>query len=165
MEKIFYSFVIISCLFTRYSFAQGQAPVVKAYGFYMIPMPGTIRVDDNGRPVDKRDTVFNLYVETKGNNIHWERAWKNGSSFAVIPSRVNMAKVLVGESLSEKKKIELSPQKGGLLWQLELSDDSKHQKAPQRLSGAEVLLKGKWKNKTFYYKIKSLSELASPLYQ
>ncbi len=165
MKKIFYFFLIIACLFTLPSCAQSKPPLAKVYGFYVIPIPGTIRVDESGRPVDKRDTVFNVYIETKASDIHWHRAWKNGRSFAVTAFPVNAAKAVVGESRAGQRKIELSAQKGSALWQLELSDDTKHEKAPQRLLGSEVLLKGQWKNKTFYYKIKSLTELASPQYQ
>ncbi|QEC55349.1 hypothetical protein [Flavisolibacter ginsenosidimutans] len=138
--------------------------MVKARGYFMIPTPGTIAVDDSGNPLNaSRDTVFTLYVETKSKTVKWERAWKNGRSFALIPSQINKEEI-VGTAKKDNGKIVIAPGNSNTLWRLELADDQKKEKLPQAAQQG-ILLKGRSGNKPFYIVIKSLTELASPEYQ
>ena len=131
----------------------------------MIPTPGTIAVDDNGRPLHAhRDTVFSLYVETKNNAVKWERAWKNGRSFTLIPFKIT-GKEIVGPAKSGDKKIEMAAGNGNTLWKLELADDLQKQKPPKPATPDGILLKAKNGNQLLYIEIKSLTELASPEFQ
>jgi hypothetical protein len=144
---------------------QSNKDVIKACGYFMIPTPGTIAVDDNGRPLNPfRDTVFTLYVETKSNSIKWERAWKGGRSFNVIPLKIGQGEI-VGKSKTGEKKVEASAGKGNTLWKLELADDTQKQKAPKPASHRGILLKAMNGKRPLYIEIKSLVELSSPEYQ
>lgn len=164
MKKFVYTVILAVCFYTVPSCAQTKIPVVKADAFYTIPVPGTIAVDENGQPRNnKRDTVFSIFAETKETNINWEKAWTNGHSYSLTSVNKTNSKIEIGEGAT--KKITLTPQSGNTIWQLELSNDQKNEKPPQRLSAMEILLKGQWKNKSFFYKIKSAKELPSPMYQ
>ncbi len=164
MNKMIYTLIFCTNFFALSSCAQTKNLIVRSDAYYVIPIPGNIPVDDNGNPLElKRDTVFTVYIEAKSSGIQWEKAWKNGRYFSIIPAVIKKSKVEVGETKTENKKIVLTPQKGNTLWQLELSDDNKHQKSPQSLLSGGILLKGKWNNQSsFFHKITRLTEMASP---
>lgn len=156
------------CLFitTFQACAQVKNTVVKSNAFFMIPMPGTVPVDEQGNEVrPQRDTVYFIYVETKEKDIKWERAWKNGRSFSVIPSALREAKTVITSGLGGNQKIRISPADGNTVWQIELSDDQQKAAAPQPLKAGEILLIGKEKGKAFYVTINTVTEIASPEYQ
>lgn len=146
--------------------AQVKITVVNSSAFYMIPSPGTIAVDEKGNELPPpRDSVFYLYVETKGSNIQWERAWKDGRSFSVLPVAVNQQRVQVGTDAMKNRNIQLSPASGNTLWQIELSDDLQRNKPPKTVTPHEILLKGIEAGRPVYVTIKSLTQIASPEYQ
>lgn len=146
--------------------AQTKTAGIKAKGFFVVPMPGTIPVDQNGNPMKlNRDTVFYVYAESAGRSLQWERAWHGDRSFTLIPNPVKEGKADVGEAKSNGRKIQIIPAKGATLTQLELADDEKRTKPPQRIKPNYALLKYRWNKKAYYVLVGPLTELQSPLYQ
>jgi hypothetical protein len=165
MEKYLYSLLLIACFYTLPSCAQVKVPVAQVRGYFMIPIPGMVAVDENGRELNnQRDTVVTIYVEVTDSSVKWRKAWRAGRSFSLISYPVNKGQFIVGKTIHDEN-IVLTPQHGNTLFQLQISNDKKYEKSPQRVTGTEILLEGKWKNKLFYYKIKTLAQVASPLYQ
>jgi hypothetical protein len=152
-------------MFFLQSCAQINKAIVKSTGYFFIPTPGTIAVNDKGEPLPgKRDSVFLLFVEIKADNIQWESAWKDGRSFILTATKVK-AKVTIGQTKARNQKVEVLPPSPNTLWQLTLSDDEKRSLAPQITTPDEILLKGRIKNENVFVRVRPLIELTSPLYQ
>ncbi len=148
------------------SCAQLNKSIVKASAFYTVRTPGTIPVDDAGQPLAMQlNKVYNLFLEVKDSSLEWIKAWTGDKVFNLIPIAVKGRSAVIGKKRAGGKEIVMTAGEGNFLVQLELSPNNTYQKAPQALKQDDVLLQGKWKGKPFYYKIPTVTELASPEYQ
>ena len=140
----------------------GKKIVKNAYAYTSIRMPGTLPVDENGRPLYKGpDTSTLIYVETVRDGIVWEHAWSGNKSFSINPVLVNNIPVELGNTKSTGEWVVVSPKQGGKIWQL-LLVPSENLVSPETLKQGEILLQGKYKDKQFTRKITSVPEVAGP---
>jgi hypothetical protein len=117
--KQFY-FLLIAITFSVFSFAQTEG-ASKIYGYRQKVMPGTVRVDDNGREV-KRPTQYNYFIYLASNTkVKPIEIWINGVAYSPIVNHVsttpveyinptsgdNKPNVLVPKT--SKKVLQLSP--------------------------------------------------------
>lgn len=160
--KIIHSFYFV---FLVTVFAGCNTPnkiVKKTYAYTSIRMPGTIPVDENGKPLYKGpDTSTLVFVETVRDGIIWEHAWYGNRSFNVNSVRVDNVPVELGINKTTGEKIMLMPMNDGQLWQL-LLEPSAYLVTPEELKQGEVLLEGKYKDKKFTKKISGITELSGP---
>jgi len=140
----------------------GKKIIKNAYAYTSIRMPGTIPVDENGKPLYKGpDTSTLVYVESIRDGIVWEHAWFGDKSFTINPVPVNNLPVELGNNKSTGEWVVVKPQMGGKIWQLVLVP-SENSASPQTLKQDEILLQGKYKDKEFTRKISPVSEVKGP---
>jgi hypothetical protein len=146
---------ILSC-------SQTKTAVKNVYAFRAVKNRGTIAVDENGKPLTPAvDTLHIIYVETDGQGIVWEHAWKNNKTYNISAMQVSERPVEVGKEKGTQKNILINPSKGTQVWILELSP-SDHIDPPKGTNPATILLRFKVKGKTFYRTITNQKELSVP---
>ena len=147
MKKGFLYF--ICCLFILGAQAQTSS-IRKAYAFYKPINYGQQMVDLQGNPVERKDTAWFVYLETKGSpEPVIKSTWLKGRYFTASVYPVQGSKETVGMLANGRKKI-ITAQRGYKLWRVEL------QSAPTgiRLKGAaQNLLIGTFNKKAFQYKL------------
>ena len=156
MIKVFsYKFFLTPFISHLISCAQTKQVVKNTYSFYKQRFPGKLKTDENGKPFPvKPDTTIIVYVESISEHIEWEAAWQNGRSFSILDQKIIPAPFEAGKLYSEDKKITLFTSAGNFLWQLNLYPEPKQQVAPdEKVNKHEILLKGKFKNKSFFQKL------------
>jgi hypothetical protein len=147
------------------SSAQASKTVIRATAFFTVPTPGTIMVDENGNPRQtQRQKVYTVFVEIKGTTPAWTKAWTDNKTFSVLARPVSGGSAVAGKRKTDDKRLVVKSSGGNVLQQLEFSP-AIDQRSPQLVGPNEILLAGRVKGKTFYYKISALTELASPEYQ
>jgi hypothetical protein len=126
-------------------------------------MAGTIRTDDNGKPVNSGITFHHLlFVETdslKGSPV-WEMAWIDQTPYSIQPVKINTSQV-IGETIGGGD-VRITVTKGNQLWQLMLSSKKDSIRSPdlqEKIKKSKILLSGTWKDKPFTYKISKEREL------
>src|SRR5919107_1847641 len=98
MKKYICPVLLIACFYALTSCAQVKVPISKAHGYFVIPIPGIVAVDENGRELNnQRDTVIHVYIEVADKSIKWEKAWKGDRSFSLMAFPVTNEKAVVGK--------------------------------------------------------------------
>lgn len=158
MKKIYLSILLLVFLISC-----SRNGIVKTYSYVKKSVPGTVRVDDNGRPVNSGITFHHLlFVETdslKG-SPEWGMAWIDQNSYSVQPVKINTNQV-IGKTM-EGQDVRIGAKKGNQLWQLVLSakiDSAKSPDLAEKIKKSKILLSGTWKDKPFTYKISKEREL------
>ena len=156
-------FVLFLCINGFVSLAQIKYKVYNILGVYTEKLPGNIPVDENGKSLFKgADTLITIYVETSGKGHEWETAWWGSKNYSITSSLILQTPYEAGTNAIDDKKIILKPATGNKLWKLSLQVCEKKIYPPQKLNPGQVLLKGKYLNKTFFRKIDSLVQLTVP---
>jgi hypothetical protein len=133
--------------------AQSKTVIKKVHSFYTERMPGNIRADQNGEPLEmKPDTAFIVYVELSSKLITWDSAWKNDRVYLIIAQLISPTPFDAGTTKMDNRKIIIAPAKGNYLWQLYLQPLKELRTAPQTLKESEILLKGKFKRRSILQK-------------
>jgi hypothetical protein len=131
-------------------------------GFYIEKLPGNIPVDENGNSSFKGpDTLITIYVETSGKEPDWKMAWWGSKNYSITSSLISQTQYEVGTTIKDNKKIFLNPAKRNKLWKLNLQVSDKKVYLPQVIKKGQLLLKGKYLNKTIYRKINTLVQLTT----
>lgn len=150
------------CINSSISFSQSSYGIKNIQGFYTEKLPGNIPVDENGNSLFKGpDTLIVIYVETSGKGPEWKMAWWGGKNYSITSSLILQTLYEAGTKLKDSKRIILSPAKGNKLWKLSLQVCEKKIYLPQKIKPGQLLLKGKYLNKTIYRKIDSLVQLTT----
>jgi hypothetical protein len=144
-------------------FSQKNNGVIHIYAYYEQHMPGNIRVDEKGEPIQKGSSFVDLiYVETSSDEIKWDTGWKNGKTFSINTILITQVPYEVGRKKSNREKIILTPAKGNQLWQLELQPAEQPKISPIKAKKGEIILKGKYRGKIILKKINTGIELYVP---
>jgi hypothetical protein len=151
------SFFLISIV----SGAQQNYGIKKVDAFFKEHLPGNIPVDADGNSLyHGPDTIYTIYIETKGNSPDWTTAWKNSRSFSISTTIIKETPFEVGISKLTNKKIILKPAPGNKLWLLELEKNSISSKPPVKTKRGEIILQEKSGKKIVIRRISRLTELA-----
>jgi hypothetical protein len=161
---VFLFLTLVSSCASRYGISNAKAYVQKA-------VAGTIRADDNGRPMTRGVSEHRLiFIETDTSRAtpQFSAAWVKERPFSVQPVPVNRAQQSIGQT-PDGKEVILSAKEGHQLWQLLLTpkdglkaDDATLQ---EKIRNNAVVLTGKWKNKEFTYTIPNEEQLQMIFYQ
>ena len=143
------------------SCAQQKKLVHNTYAFFEQRFPGKLRVDEKGEPYPiVPDTTIFVYVETTAKPVEWELAWQNGNSYSILKQELVTAPFNAGKLYSEDRPIKLFVEDGNYLWKLHLIKKPNQVKRPaEQVKENEILLKGKYKGKSFYKNAGKLVEL------
>jgi hypothetical protein len=162
MRKARYILIVLLCFNSFVSWTQANYGIRKICAFYTERLPGNIRVDPNGNSLYKGpDTLITIYIVTSGKSAVWESAWRNDRTYTISSSLVSQTPYTAGTNLGNGKEIILRPATGNKLWQLNLLESYKKVASPRKIKPGEVLLKGKYMNKTIFRKIGSLIQLTT----
>ncbi|MFL5772248.1 MAG: hypothetical protein ACJ75F_03765 [Flavisolibacter sp.] len=160
MKIIHLVFIIFSFLFTACNLERKL--VKNSYAYTSIRMPGTLAVDQNGKPIHKgADTSTLIFVETAREGIIWEKAWMDNKSFIINPVAINNIPLELGHKKTTGEPVVLAPGKDNQFWQL-LLKPSDNPVSTESLKEGEILLQGRYKNKKFTKKITDITELLNP---
>lgn len=97
-----------------------QKPVAeKAYAYFRIQNPGNIPVDEQGNPEHKRDTVYQVYLETRSQAPDIASVTIQGLLYDAVA--VELEEVEVGKRPADNEAVLLRARPGYTLWQLDLS--------------------------------------------
>ena len=158
MKKIFLP-VIIMLLFTSCS----RHGIVKSYAYVRKSVAGTIRVDDNGRPLNSGITTEHLlFVETDSSKgwPQWGTAWIDQIAYSIQPVQINQQQV-IGKT-TDGKEVSFNVKRRHQLWQLVLSpkkDSVVDAELQEKIRNSKILLSGIWKDEPFTHKISKENEL------
>jgi hypothetical protein len=154
------SFCFSSCSQTK------KLQMGKSYGFFQKFTPGIIPREGMGnRQRSYPDTLYAIYVETKGPAPDWQKAWTKTNSYLVRILPANDSLVFVGEKKGSGEKVQLKPSKEYSFQRLQLVKERETTRAPKSVGENSVLLQGSFGSKPFYYTVSSFTELQAPLYQ
>jgi hypothetical protein len=157
---IFFSSVLFLKGFS--SCSQTSYGIKKINAFYIEKLPGNIPVDENGNSLFKGpDTLITIYVEISGKGPEWKTAWWSGKNYSITSSLISQTPYEAGTNARDDKKIILNPAKGNKLWRLDLQVCEKKISQPQKIKPGQVLLSGKYLNKTIFRKIDSIIQLTT----
>ena len=109
--------LLVSC-------SQTATGVYKTYSFYKINTPGTIPVDENGRPIGKiHDTVRVVYFETtKGVKPQLTGFIVNANYYKPVLTRIDNNSEEAGTLLQTNKPIIVKGKVYRQLWKVEAGD-------------------------------------------
>jgi hypothetical protein len=156
-------FLILFLLLHLSLFSQKGSSVIHIYAYYEQHMPGNIRVDEKGKPIQKGSSFVDLiFVETSSAGIKWEAGWKNGKTFSINTFLITQIPYEVGRKKSNKEKIILTPAKGDQLWQLGIQPAKRQLISPIKAKKGEIILKGRYRGKIILKKINTGIELVAP---
>lgn len=162
MQKARYILLVLFCFNNFVSWTQSNYGIKKIRAFYTERLPGNIPVDPNGNSLYKGpDTLITIYAEISGKGPEWKTAWFNNLSYTISSSLVSQTPYEAGTRAIDGKKVILKQAAGNKLWQLTLQKDNIKIKLPQKIRPGEILLSGKYRGKSFLYKIDSLFQLTS----
>jgi hypothetical protein len=138
--------------------------LVKAKAFYKQSFPGTIMRDIDGKEVDRGvDTVYQVYVEVKGNaRPVIDSVFIKGRPFTAVVYPLTKPEYAIGNRKSDEQPVVLQAAKGNSLWRLEISPVAEAVRTKK--SFVLVLLKGRKAGKKFTYTITRLVELAPDIH-
>jgi hypothetical protein len=139
-----YILLVLLCSGTSFfSFSQVNDGVRRLYAFSKKQDPGNIRVDENHKPVKPLPQVaYSIVIETNGQEVHWEKAWRNGVFYSIHMTYVANPPFNPGMDAATGKPIHISPATGAKLWSLELEMIDKPEKVPANLRKDQILLVG-----------------------
>jgi hypothetical protein len=151
-------FMCITC--TLASCAQGKYGIKKIHAFSMRHAPGTIRVELPGETERSwMDTIYTLYLETNGKTASWETAWLNGQSFSVETELIKENLIEAGSEMDSGKKIIISARPGNQLFRLYFTRNDQKKNQLAAVKKGQILLRGKFGNKSVQQIVKSIKEL------
>ncbi len=160
MISIKYLFVSLLITGSLLSCAQGKYGIKKIRAFSAEQIPGNIPVDEKGQSMYKGpDTLYTIYIESTGKKIDWDSAWKNDRTYTVVTTLVAEKSLEAGTEKNTGKKIVLTPRNGNQLWMLQLVPAENKTRAPGSLKPGEIILRGRFDNKTIFQAVKGLTEL------
>lgn len=159
MKKIFLP-VFIMLFFTSCS----RHGILKSYAYVRKSVAGTIRVDDNGRPMNSGITTEHLlFVETDSSKglPQWGTAWIDQTPYSIQPVQIKNPKQVIGKT-GDGKEVSFDVKRGHQLWQLVLlpkKDSVVDTELQENIRNSKILLSGRWKDKAFTHKISKENEL------
>lgn len=166
MKRIFF-FFLSSALLVNCS---SQYGIIKAQAFVQNSIAGTIRVDENGRPMNSGITTQHLiYVETKTKKPlpKWETAWVEQKPYSIQAVEVTTINQVIGKT-KDGKDVLVGASDGHQLWQLVLTPASavaKDSVLKEKIMKNVIVLTGTWKNKSFTYQITKEQQLQTLHFQ
>ena len=156
---IFASIILAGGCTPKYGISNAQA-------FVRESISGTVKVDNNGRPVNSAVSKTHLiYIETWPNEImpQWEQAWVDGKAYAIKTVQVKDANQTIGKT-ADDKEVSVIARPGNLLWQLVLTPQpalTPDAALKEKMQNNAIVLTGKWKDKPFQYQIQKEQQLAT----
>jgi hypothetical protein len=158
-KKILFSF-LITCSLT--GCAQGKYGIKKIDAFWKEQVPGNIPVDANGESLyTGPDTLHTVYIETNGQKIEWDKAWKNGKAYSITTTLITTFPVETGIEKATGKKNRISPAKGNQLWVLHLMPIMPKTEVPGYIKTRQMVIRGKYGSKTITQIVKKETELST----
>lgn len=158
--KQFYLLLIAAC-FSVFSFAQKEG-ASKVYGYKQKVMPGTIRVDEYGREVQRKPQYNYFIYLASTSQVTPVEIWINGESYAPIVNNVSNTPVKYSHPTSGNGEKVLVPKTTRKVLQLSPSLN-KIQKPVQQgktLSAKnELVIIYKGNGKLYYKALSKLNEL------
>jgi hypothetical protein len=156
-------------IFATIILAGGCTPkygISNAQAFVRESVSGTVKVDNNGRPVNSAVSKTHLiYVETSPSEPlpQWEQAWVDGKGYSIKTVQVLNANQTIGKT-ADDKEVSVIARPGNQLWQLVLSPQTEltpDAAMKEKMQANAIVLTGKWKDKQFEYKIEKEQPLAT----
>lgn len=158
--KKFY-FLLIAVCFSAFSFAQTEG-ASKIYGYKQKVMPGTIRVDENGREIQRKPQYNYFIYLASTSKVTPVEVWINGESYAPIVNKVATTPVKYSHPTSGDPEKVLVPKTTRKVLQLSPSLNKIQnplQKAKKLSSKYELVIIYKGGDKLYYKAVSKLNEL------
>ncbi|MFN8243364.1 MAG: hypothetical protein U0X40_04850 [Ferruginibacter sp.] len=111
-----------TCLVTN---AQKTGTLIrKASAFYTSMLPGTVRMGEDGQPINPGPIINRvIYLECTGNRAPViDNVLYNNTPFKPRLSRINENMIAVGKISAKSKEYTILAQKGNKLWKMELEE-------------------------------------------
>jgi hypothetical protein len=147
--------------------AQSKNGIVKAQFFLQERMPGTLAVDENGKPVHQGPYLdYKGIVETVlGRQPVINKIWIDGTPFSVSTNEV-ASPYKVGVSKDSEQPIVVSAAKGNKIWELLLQkDETGASNRSNKNNSSAIVIEGTYSGKKFSLPVNAtVKRLASPLY-
>ena len=169
--------MVLFLLLFMCSSAQVKTAVKKSYAFYFETIHGnfpkggvndieTIQNDSLSLaqkppiqiPAVKKDTSIVVFIETTTQLIQWETALQNRQQFIITAIPVKSFPFYAG-FVKNGRELVISPAKGNYLYELQLSLPVAGSVSTQKITKDKIILKGKYKKKSFTFKTQLLKEL------
>lgn len=140
--------------------------IVKAKAYVRQSTAGTIKADDNGRPLSSGiNTQHLIYIETDTSKprAQWETAWVEQQAYSIEPVPV-AANQIIGKT-ADGTEVIIDAKPGNVFWQLVLK--SKKDMEPEawlknKINKNKIVLSGTWKDRQVVYKI-SKEQILQPI--
>jgi len=139
--------------------AQTVCPVKRAYAFYTVNMPGTIRVDEQGNQVRPDPMIERvIYLEAAPtlkflpDSVFYGDRFINGKSERVKGSQVN-----TGKQKSDGKNFIFQARKGFVLWKIQL--ETMGEKSGAALNCRRIVIRTRLGTKTCKFYVYRETEL------
>jgi hypothetical protein len=151
--------LLFGCL-SLYSCTQPKAIIKQVHAYYTERIPGTVQADENGNAIrSKADTVIVVYVEATTKFISWNAAWKNNQAYKIVPHLFDTVSCEAGFKKGTAEKVFITADPQHFLFQLYLQPVELFQNPPKPVDVNQILLRAKYKGKTFLKKTGELTEL------
>ena len=167
MKTVFLSFLLASFLLS----CSPKYGIAGARSFVRESVAGTIRADDNGRPMEtgiRREHLLFIETDTARARPQVGHAWIDQKGFSVQLAEMRPPFYPIGQT-ADGKRVTITPKNGNQLWQLVLTPApgaSVADSAVQgKIAGAPIVLTGTWEEKKFAYTMPSAKPLAPIAYQ
>ncbi len=155
--------LLFCCMFFMISsFAQGKYGIRKIQAFAKELVPGNRPANTGGETVQiMPDTVFMVYLETRGPIAKWDTAWYNSKMYLISSNQIEENIFVAGFQKNNGQKIVITRQAKNQLWVLELNPYPGNSKPPRILKKGEILLSGKFGTKKVTQSVRSFRLLSS----
>jgi len=169
------SFLVLLLTIKSFAYCQTKPLIRKSYAYFYetivgaLPKSGnndfeTVQSDTVVQPKQqratvsvKKDTTIVVYVETKVENIVWESAWQNKHQLVI--TSLPLTTPFKAGFIKNAGEATIIPAKGGFLFELQFSKVAGKVFSPFKINGDPIILKAKYKRKTFIYKTAALQEI------
>jgi hypothetical protein len=146
---------------------QSKNGIVKAQFFLQERMPGTLAVDENGKPVHQGPYLdYKAIVETMpGSQPAINRIWIDGKSYSVTANEV-ASPYKAGLAKESQEPVIVSAAKGNKIWELLLQkDETGARSRSNKNNSSAIVIEGTYNGKKFSLPVNTIvKRLASPLY-
>jgi hypothetical protein len=157
-----FCFLFTAIAFCTSSFAQTEG-ASKIYGYKQKVMPGTVRVDESGKEVQRKPTYnYFIYLASSCKVIPSE-IWIHGKAYSPMVTAVSSTPVeYTNPTLGNRIPKVLVPKTTGKVLQLSPSTDAiakPTQKGKVLSAKNELVIIYRWNNRLFYKTLAKLNEL------
>lgn len=144
----------------------GRYGINKSWSFYKVNTPGTIAVDDNGNELTpRRDTTSEIFLKTKHDRLPEILAvFMISKYYNPVITKIDSAKIYIGESLPGNQRVELSAGTGYTFWKITAGEAMSDIVVIKQKPETPFYLFVRHNEKKKVYGVKNISELVSPLH-